>query len=149
MTSDETRPVISLRAVGVIHNDLPPHRAPPRSRSERSVIEVFPEYAAGLLDIETCTHLQIVFCFDKAPDGAAPLRQHPQGDRAKPLRGVFALRSPRRPNPIGLTTVELLEVRGCELVVGGLDAWDDTPVLDIKPHVPALGDGCLSEGADP
>ena len=61
-------------------------------------------------------------------------QQHQQGDGRRPLRGLFALRSPRRPNAIGLTVVRLLRVEGNALTVAGLDAWDGTLVLDIKPH---------------
>jgi tRNA (adenine37-N6)-methyltransferase len=62
------------------------------------------------------------------------LQQRRRGDPQEPLRGVFAVRSPRRPNPIGLTTVKLLHIEGNTLTVAGLDAWDGTPVLDIKPY---------------
>jgi len=65
-----------------------------------------------------------------------PLLQHPRGETDRPARGVFTIRSPHRPNPIGVTAVKVLEVREGELVVEGLDAWDGTPVLDIKPHHP-------------
>jgi tRNA-Thr(GGU) m(6)t(6)A37 methyltransferase TsaA len=61
------------------------------------------------------------------------LLQHPRRDTARPRRGVFALRSPRRPNPIGVTVVDLLSVEGNVLRVRGLDAIDGTPVLDLKP----------------
>ncbi len=65
---------------------------------------------------------------------------HPRGDVTRPMRGVFATRSPHRPNPISLHTVTLLEVRGNVLRVKGMDAIDGTPVLDIKPHAPELDD---------
>ncbi|MBN1401682.1 MAG: tRNA (N6-threonylcarbamoyladenosine(37)-N6)-methyltransferase TrmO [Anaerolineae bacterium] len=125
---------VSLRSIGVVHNDLVPGEALSRARSSASRIELWPEYAEGLLGIEAYERLQILFCLHEAPANA-PLRQHPQGDLQRPRRGVFALRSPHRPNPIGLTTVRLLEVEGNELVVSGLDAWDGSPVLDIKPYV--------------
>jgi tRNA (Thr-GGU) A37 N-methylase len=66
------------------------------------------------------------------------LKVHPQGKEDRPLRGVFATRSPHRPNPISLHTVELLEIRGNVLRVRGMDAIDGTPVVDIKPHAPEL-----------
>jgi tRNA-Thr(GGU) m(6)t(6)A37 methyltransferase TsaA len=65
--------------------------------------------------------------------GRELLLQHPRGDRNRPRRGVFALRSPRRPNPIGITVVDLIDVQGNVLRVQGLDAINGTPVLDIKP----------------
>ncbi len=79
----------------------------------------------------------IVLCWmDKADRGRLKVR--PRGKEDLPARGVFSTRSPHRPNPISLHTVELLEVRGNVLRVRGMDAIDGTPVLDIKPHSPEL-----------
>ena len=131
------RPIASwlvIRLIGVVHNELGPYESPSRARSVESTITIYSEYAEGLEGIETCQKLQILFCFDRAPDDA-PLQQHPMGDRSRPKRGVFALRSPHRPSGIGLTTVTLLGVKKSTLAVAGLDAWDGTPVLDIKPYV--------------
>jgi len=125
---------ITMRPVAVIHNELRPGEAPPRVKSERSLIVVYPEFADALRHIEEAEELDVLFYLSHAP-AQPPLLQHRRGDSSEPLRGVFALRSPHRPNPIGLTTVRFLSARGNELVVSGLDAWDGTPVLDIKPHV--------------
>ncbi len=79
----------------------------------------------------------VVLCWmDRAERGR--LKVHPRGQEDRPERGVFSTRSPHRPNPISLHTVELLEVRGNVLRVRGMDAVDGTPVLDIKPHSPEL-----------
>ncbi len=79
----------------------------------------------------------VVLCWmDRADRGR--LKVHPRGQEDRPERGVFSTRSPHRPNPISLHTVELLEVRGNVLRVRGMDAVDGTPVLDIKPHSPEL-----------
>lgn len=79
----------------------------------------------------------VVLCWmDRADRGR--LKVHPRGQEDRPERGVFSTRSPHRPNPISLHTVELLEVRGNVLRVRGMDAIDGTPVLDIKPHSPEL-----------
>ncbi len=79
----------------------------------------------------------VVLCWmDRAERGR--LKAHPRGQEDKPARGVFSTRSPHRPNPISLHTVELLEVGGNVLRVRGMDAVDGTPVLDIKPHSPEL-----------
>jgi len=75
----------------------------------------------------------VVFVFDRA--GECELRQHPKGDRNRALRGVFALRSPRRPNPIGVTVVEVLDIAGNVVRVRGIDAWPGTPILDLKPVI--------------
>ncbi len=81
----------------------------------------------------------VVLCWmDRADRGR--LKVHPRGQEDKPERGVFSTRSPHRPNPITLHTVELLEVRGNVLRVRGMDAVDGTPVVDIKPHSPELDD---------
>jgi len=126
-----------MEPIGFVHNDLQPGTSPPRKRSARSIIKIRPELAEGLRGIEPGQYLVLLFQFHLAPP-PAPLLQHPQGDRARPVRGVFALRSPHRPNPIGLTTVRVLRVAGNELTVSGLDAYDGTPVLDIKPYIPFL-----------
>jgi tRNA-Thr(GGU) m(6)t(6)A37 methyltransferase TsaA len=74
----------------------------------------------------------VLFYFDRVGD--FELLQRPRGDLAQPKRGVFTLRSPRRPNPIGVTVVELLSIDENVLTVCGLDAFDGTPVLDLKPE---------------
>ncbi len=95
-----------------------------------SVIEVLPEYVEGLYRIELLKELDVLFVFDHSQ--GFDLHLHPRGDADIPLTGVFGTRSPRRPNPIGLTRVRLLERKGDHLKVEGLDVFLDTPVLDIK-----------------
>lgn len=127
---------VLLRPIGVVHNELVPHQAPSRARSPSSTITIAPELAPALLGLAPGDRLQVIFVFDKAP-ADAPLQQRRRRDPNEPLRGVFALRSPHRPNPIGLTTVKLLAVEGNVLTVADLDAWDGTPVLDLKPYEPS------------
>lgn len=98
-------------------------------------IELLPEFAPGLADIEGFSHLFVVWVFDRA-DGY-DLIAHPPTDEKRP-HGIFATRSPRRPNPIGLTTVELLGRDGATLRVRGVDMLDGTPVLDIKPYLSSI-----------
>lgn len=124
---------VLLRPIGVVHSDLIAGQAPPRARSEHAVIELDERYTPALLRIEEHSQLQVLFWFDRAPQ-QAQLQQHRMGDASTPPRGVFGLRSPHRPNPLGLTTVRLLTAEGNRLIVSGLDAWDGTPVLDIKPY---------------
>ncbi len=93
------------------------------------VLSILPEFEAGLTDIEGFSHLIVLWEFDRA-DGFALLATPPFDERP---HGVFATRSPRRPNPIGLTIVELLRRDGCALHVRGVDMLDGTPILDIKP----------------
>ncbi len=132
----EAAEAILMRPIGVVHNELVPHQAPSRARSPSSTITIAPEFVPALLGLVPSDRLQILYAFDKAPTDA-PLQQRRRRDPTEPLRGVFALRSPHRPNPIGLTTVKLLAVEGNVLTVADLDAWDGTPVLDIKPYEPS------------
>lgn len=110
------------------------------------VLRILPEFAPGLTDIEGFSHLIVLWEFDRSRDfellGTPPSDNRPHG--------VFATRSPRRPNPIGLTVVELLQREGVSLRVRGVDMLDGTPILDIKPYlsnVPAdrLRRGWLAE----
>lgn len=95
-----------------------------------SEIEVFPEFSEGLYRIELLKELDILFIFDRSE--GYDLKVHPRGDPDIPLAGLFGTRSPRRPSPIGLTRVKLLEKKGSTLRVRGLDALTGTPVADIK-----------------
>lgn len=98
------------------------------------VIEMRPEFEEGLRDIEGFSHLYIVWVFDRA-EGFDLLATPPTDTRP---HGVFATRSPRRPNPIGLTVVELLRRDGTRLHVRGVDMLDGTPVLDLKPYLSSV-----------
>jgi tRNA (adenine37-N6)-methyltransferase len=95
-------------------------------------VEVFPEYAAGLKDLETFTHIYLLYAFDRAGD--VELVRPTFLDDAP--HGVFASRHPCRPNGIGLSIVRLLEQHENVLVVSGIDVLDGTPLLDIKPYMP-------------
>lgn len=96
-----------------------------------SEIEILPEYADGLYRIEENEEIDIIFLFDRST--FYKMMVHPHHDPSQPEVGVFASRSPKRPNFLGLTRVKLLERRGNMLVVKGLDAFNGTPVIDIKP----------------
>lgn len=96
-------------------------------------IRVFPEYESALDGVEGLTHLTVLYWMHRLdPAERRRLRVHPRGDRSRPKQGVFALRSPMRPNPIGVTTVRLRRREGLLLYVEGLDALDGSPVIDIK-----------------
>jgi len=99
------------------------------------IIELLREFEPGLADIEGFSHLFVLWVFDRA-DGF-DLIAHPPTDEKRP-HGVFSTRSPRRPNPIGLTVVELLRRQGTSLHVRGVDMLDGTPVLDIKPYLSSI-----------
>jgi tRNA-Thr(GGU) m(6)t(6)A37 methyltransferase TsaA len=93
-----------------------------------------PAYAEGLADLEGFSHLILLYWFHRS-EGYA-LKVTPFLDTVP--RGLFATRAPRRPNPIGLSVVELLRRRGNRLSIRGVDVVDGTPLLDVKPHVPAF-----------
>ena len=96
-------------------------------------IHVFPEFEDALDGVEDLEHLTILYWMHRfGPEDRRRLRVHPRGDRSQPRKGVFALRSPLRPNPIGVTTARLLRRDGLDLYVEGLDAVDGSPVIDIK-----------------
>lgn len=97
----------------------------------KSRISIDPTLAEGLKGLEPGIRIMVIFHFHRSQRYA--LLQHPRGDEKRPQRGVFALRSPRRPNPIGVTVVDLISVEEHVLHVQGLDALNGTPVLEIKP----------------
>ena len=106
------------------------------------VLEVLPEFEAGLTDIEGFSHLFVIWAFDRA-EGFELLGTPPSDDRP---HGVFATRSPKRPNPIGLTIVGLLRRDGRRLHVRGVDMLDGTPILDIKPYLSGVPIESLRRG---
>lgn len=95
------------------------------------VLKILPEFAPGLTDVEGFSHLIVLWEFDRS-EGFELLGTPPSDNRP---HGVFATRSPRRPNPIGMTTVQLLRREGADLYVRGVDMLDGTPILDIKPYL--------------
>ena len=111
---------------------------------ESSTIKVFPEFCPGLLGIERYSHLIVLYWFHQRDnqEHRETLQVIPPRHRGAPLTGVFASRSPSRPNPLGFTVVELESVDGCRIVVRGLDALKGSPVVDLKPYLPE-SDGVL------
>jgi tRNA-Thr(GGU) m(6)t(6)A37 methyltransferase TsaA len=127
---------VVYRPVGVVHSPLKEaHGAPIQSiaaRDVEGVIEVFPQYAEGLRDIEGFSHLILVYHFHLSDKPSLIVRPYLDDG----THGVFATRAPARPNPIGISLVRLVRVDGTKLHVTGVDILDGTPVLDIKPYVP-------------
>ncbi|MBI5385494.1 MAG: tRNA (N6-threonylcarbamoyladenosine(37)-N6)-methyltransferase TrmO [Verrucomicrobia bacterium] len=101
-------------------------------------LRIFDEYADGLLGLESWSHVNVLYWFDQndTPQQRRILRVHPRGNKENPLTGVFACRAPMRPNLIALSVCKILSVQGSLVTLEGLDAFDGTPVLDLKPFIP-------------
>ena len=126
-----------LEPVGVIHSPYREKKDAPfqgRHEMKECTIEVFEAYESGLLDIDRCTHLYVLYWQHKGDRKILQTRT-PWGPE---IRGVFSTRSPNRPNPIGLCVVDLMEREGRILKVKGLDALDGSPLIDIKPYEGSL-----------
>ncbi len=123
---------IKMKPIGCVHRVSKEEDIKDRSLASRIVIN---EDLVGALEgIEDFSHLFVVFYMHEVTEEEKrTLKVHPRGREDLPLLGVFATRTAFRPNPIGLTLVELLECKNNVLVVRGLDAFDGTPVLDLKP----------------
>jgi len=130
---------IELEPIGVIHTPYEEDGFCPSQPVERDEgearIELDERYAAGLADLDRFSHVTVLFFQDRSA-GYKPTARPPWA-KGKQV-GLFASRSPRRPCPIGLSTVRLKRIEGRVLVTGLIDAFDGTPVLDIKPYMPAL-----------
>ena len=126
---------IIMRPIGIIHTpftekDQTPIQ-PSRSQAVGSV-EVYPEFEDGLQDIENFSYIYLLYVFHQS-DGYS-LKIKPFLDNQ--VHGLFSTRYPCRPNPIGISIVQLLKREGNKLSVKGVDMLDNTPLLDIKPYVP-------------
>ena len=126
---------ITLTSIGVIHSPFTDSsQAPIQSSRSTTVgsVEVFPQFVAGLRDLEEFSHIFLLYLID-CPQGYK-LQVKPFLDDQE--HGVFATRYPCRPNPIGLSIVHLLRVEGNHLDIEGVDMLDGSPLLDIKPYIP-------------
>jgi tRNA-Thr(GGU) m(6)t(6)A37 methyltransferase TsaA len=127
---------IRYRPIGVIHTEFKDKQEAPIQgvfgKEAKGVVEVFPEFAAGLKDIEHFSHLILIYHFHHA-DGYVLITRPFLEDME---RGIFSVRHFKRPNPIGLSVVKLEGVQGNVLTVSEVDILDGTPLLDIKPFVP-------------
>ena len=124
-----------FQPIGIIHT---PHKDPSQtpiqpvfSKGVRSTVELFPEYVDGLKDLDGFSHIYLLYYFDRSTQ--VKMRVKPYLDEN--VRGVFATRAPHRPNKIGMSLVQLLEIRDNILEVKEVDILDGTPLLDIKPYI--------------
>jgi tRNA-Thr(GGU) m(6)t(6)A37 methyltransferase TsaA len=118
---------IRLNPIGVV-----------KKQGERTWLEIYPQYAPGLLGLQGFSHLWVFYWFHEndTPEQRQTLQVHPRRDPANPLTGVFACRSPERPNLIGFTACRIIKVEGQRVEVADLDARDGSPILDLKPYIP-------------
>src|SRR5437016_9277352 len=137
---------ISMRPIGFVRCAYTETLQIPKglgvTHSAEGVLDIASEFENGLMDIEGFSHLFVLWVFDRAK-GFDLTGAPPCDDR---VHGVFATRSPRRPNPIGLTVVELLAREGSRLRVRGIDMLDGTPIIDIKPYLSGVPEKNLKRG---
>jgi tRNA (adenine37-N6)-methyltransferase len=138
---------MEMHPVGYVRSEYHDVRQIPRGHGAEhdaeGVIEVLPELREGLVDLEGFSHVFVIWAFHQSREGFDLLTTPPTDDRP---HGVFATRSPRRPNPIGLTVVEVLWRNGPRLGVRGVDMLDGTPVLDLKPYLSNISPDRLRRG---
>jgi len=127
---------IKFKPIGIIHSPFKePKGTPIQPASAKGIkgkIEIFPEYAEGLKDLEGFSHIILIYHFHLSKTSSLIVQPFLE----KALHGIFATRSPSRPNPIGVSVVKLHSVENHVLFVENLDIIDGTPLLDIKPYVP-------------
>lgn len=126
---------MKVEPIGIIHTPFRVHQGTPggSSRSKTlGTIEVYEKYADGLIDIEGFSHIIVIFKFHRSKGYKLKLKPHWDTKH----RGLFATRAPRRPNQLGLSILKLLSRDGNILKVEGVDMFDGTPLLDIKPYIP-------------
>lgn len=134
------------RAIGYVKGPYTETKQIPKGLGAKhdaeGVLELLPEFEAGLTDIEGFSHLFVIWVFDRSEGfdliGTPPIDNRPHG--------LFATRSPRRPNPIGLSVVELIARDAAQLHVRGIDMLDGTPILDIKPYLSSVAADKLRRG---
>jgi tRNA-Thr(GGU) m(6)t(6)A37 methyltransferase TsaA len=127
---------IKFKPIGIIHSPFKEPKGTPiqpaSAKGIKGTIEIFPEYAEGLKDIEGFSHIILIYHFHLSKPSSLIAR--PFMDN-KP-HGIFAIRGPSRPNPIGVSVVRLIKIKENFLYIQDLDIVDGTPLLDIKPYVP-------------
>lgn len=134
------QPIGFVRSAFTDPSQIP--KGPGASHTAEGVLEIAADLEEGLTDIEGFSHLYVVWVFDRS-EGFKLMGTPPSDDRA---HGVFTTRSPWRPNPIGLTVVQLLAREGRRLRVRGVDMLDGTPILDIKPYLSSVPAETLRRG---
>ena len=130
-------PTMTIKAIGIVRNDV--ERTPEEQdwwAGLVSEIVIAPSLTEALDGLEGFSHIMVLYWMHLIAADEMPLKVHPMGRQEVPLQGIFATRTPNRPNRIGKATVKLLQRQGNILMVKGLDALNGTPVIDIKPYLP-------------
>ena len=112
-------------------------------------IEILSQYKDALLGLSEFSHVLVFYWFNQndSPGKRAILRVHPRGNKDIPITGVFATRSPVRPNLIGLTVCKIKSIDDCIITVDDIDAFDGTPIIDLKPYRPSVD--CVPDASVP
>ena len=142
--------VIQFQSIGVVRNGMMEAHRDTRWQEIESEIIIDEKWHDALDGLDQFSHVWVIFHIDRVPAPTA-LRIQPIKQSDLPVVGIFATRSPQRPNPIGIRAVELLSMRENVLRVRGLDALDGTPVLDLKPYLPrhdSIQDARLADWAN-
>lgn len=126
----------TFKKIGIIHTPYKERAGmpiqPPGAEGVKGTIELFAEFEGGLKDIEGFSHIIVIFCFHKSEGYKLQTAPFMEDD----IHGLFAVRAPRRPNPIGISVVKLQKREGNILYIDNPDMLDGTPLLDIKPYIP-------------
>jgi tRNA-Thr(GGU) m(6)t(6)A37 methyltransferase TsaA len=129
---------INYNSIGIIHSPFKePYEVPIQSivaKDIQGTIDIFPEYVGGLADVEGFSHIILLYHFHLSKGYSLKVKPYLDNE----LRGVFATRAPARPNPIGMSIVRLVRIEKEKLFIKDVDIIDGTPLLDIKPYVPAF-----------
>lgn len=127
---------IELKSIGIVHNSIE-NKKDISWGNDVSKIIIDEQFEQGLIGLSDFSHIMVVYYLDKANFNIEKhLVRKPQGREDMPMVGILSQRAKDRPNPIGITSVELIEVNKNVILVKGLDAIDNTPILDIKPYYP-------------
>ena len=129
---------IEFRSIGFVRTDaqkLPRHWS---VSDVEGTLVIDKEYSEGLRDIEASQRIVVIFCFHRSPGFSPELLRQISGHTGREM-GVFSICSPVRPNPIGMSVLEVLRTRGTSIDIGRLDMLDGTPILDIKPYIEDRG----------
>lgn len=131
---------MNYKPIGIIHTEYSPETGAPRQgilvADNFGTIDIFPEYRQALTTLDSFEYIILIYHFNQV-ESWDPIVEPPAHDHDYEF-GLFATRSPKRPNPIGFAVIKLDKIESGKLYVRGIDAFDGTPVLDIKPYLPSI-----------